>query len=103
MSKILLVVGARPNFMPRRRRPLPSTTAAALRTGDRTEPFRRARKTVLLASHALAQVRDNCRRAIWIHEGRLVRDGDAGEVTDAYHPWSVEGGSVSAAAASSKA
>src|SRR6266567_3041341 len=39
---------------------------------DRMESFRRAGKTVLLVSHALAQVRDNCRRAIWIHEGRLV-------------------------------
>jgi lipopolysaccharide transport system ATP-binding protein len=58
---------------------------------DRMESFRRAGNTVLLVSHALAQVRDNCRRAIWIHEGRLVRDGDAASVTAAYHDWSVGG------------
>jgi ABC-type polysaccharide/polyol phosphate transport system ATPase subunit len=58
---------------------------------DRMESFRRAGKTVLLVSHALAQVRDNCRRAIWLHEGRLVRDGDSATVTGAYHEWSVGG------------
>lgn len=58
---------------------------------DRMEAFRRAGKTVLLVSHALPQVRDNCRRAIWIHEGRLVRDGDSAAVTGAYHDWSVGG------------
>jgi ABC-2 type transport system ATP-binding protein len=58
---------------------------------DRMESFRRAGKTVLLVSHALAQVRDNCRRAIWIHEGRLVRDGDSSAVTGAYHDWSIGG------------
>ena len=55
----------------------------------RIEEFRQAGKTVLLVSHALAQVRESCRRAIWIHEGRLVRDGDVGSVTDLYHRWSM--------------
>src|ERR1700675_1912681 len=54
----------------------------------RMESFRRAGKTVILVSHALAQVRDNCRRAIWIHDGRVVRDGDSSAVTHAYHEWS---------------
>ena len=58
---------------------------------DRMESFRRAGKTVLLVSHALAQVRDNCRRAIWLHDGRVVRDGDAASVTDAYHVWTISG------------
>jgi len=70
---------------------------------DRMDAFREAGKTVLLVSHAMAQVRDNCRRAIWIHEGRVKRDGPALEVTEAYHLWSVETalapGSVSGAAA----
>lgn len=55
----------------------------------RMEEFRQAGKTVLLVSHALAQIRENCRRALWIHEGRLVRDGDAASVTDLYHRWSI--------------
>jgi teichoic acid transport system ATP-binding protein len=52
------------------------------------EDFRRAGKTVFLVSHALAAVRENCRRAVWIHEGRLVRDGDSASVTELYHGWS---------------
>jgi ABC-type polysaccharide/polyol phosphate transport system ATPase subunit len=59
---------------------------------DRMEAFRRAGKTVLLVSHALSQVRDNCRRAIWIHEGHVVRDGDSSSVTSAYHEWSLRPG-----------
>lgn len=59
---------------------------------DRMESFRRAGKTVILVSHALPQVRDNCRRAIWFHEGRVVRDGDSASVTNAYHEWSLQPG-----------
>jgi homopolymeric O-antigen transport system ATP-binding protein len=55
----------------------------------RVEEFRVAGKTVLLVSHALATTRDNCRRAIWVHEGRIVRDGDSGSVTELYHRWSI--------------
>lgn len=61
---------------------------------ERMENFRRAGKTVLLVSHALNQVRENCRRAIWIHEGRLVRDGDSASVAQAYHDWSVGGAAL---------
>jgi ABC-2 type transport system ATP-binding protein len=63
---------------------------------ERIGAFRRAGKTVLLVSHALDQVRENCRRAIWLHQGRLVEDGDSAAVTNAYHAWSVgEEGAVS--------
>jgi ABC-type polysaccharide/polyol phosphate transport system ATPase subunit len=58
---------------------------------ERIGAFRETGKTVLLVSHDLPLVRDNCRRAIWIHKGRLVRDGDAETVTAAYHAWSVTG------------
>ena len=68
---------------------------------ERMESFRRAGKTVLLVSHALDQVRENCRRAVWIHEGRLVRDGEAGAVVQAYHEWSVGGSALPPAAAAS--
>jgi ABC-type polysaccharide/polyol phosphate transport system ATPase subunit len=56
---------------------------------ERMEEFHRAGKTVFLVSHALSAVRENCRRAIWIHEGRLVRDGDSASVTELYHGWSI--------------
>jgi ABC-type polysaccharide/polyol phosphate transport system ATPase subunit len=58
---------------------------------ERIGAFRRAGKTVLLVSHDLAQIRENCRRAVWIHKGRLVRDGVADSVTAAYHAWSQTG------------
>ncbi len=60
-----------------------------LKCHRRMEEFRQAGKTVFLVSHALAAVRENCRRTIWIHEGRLVRDGDSNSVTDLYHRWSI--------------
>jgi ABC-type polysaccharide/polyol phosphate transport system ATPase subunit len=55
----------------------------------RIEEFRAAGKTVFLVSHALEQIRQNCRRAVWVHEGRLVRDGDPASVTELYHHWSL--------------
>jgi ABC-type polysaccharide/polyol phosphate transport system ATPase subunit len=69
-----------------------------LKCHDRMEAFRQAGKTVLLVSHALAQVRQNCRRAVWIHGGRVARDGDVHEVTEAYHLWSLETALAAAAA-----
>lgn len=56
---------------------------------SRMAEFRQAGKTVLLVSHALPQIRENCSRAVWIHEGRLVRDGDSTSVTELYHRWSI--------------
>ena len=58
---------------------------------ERIGAFRKTGKTVLLVSHDLQLVRENCRRVIWIHKGRLVRDGDAESVTAAYHAWSLTG------------
>ena len=60
-----------------------------LKCHQRIEDFRKEGKTVLFVSHALAQVRENCRRAVWIHEGRLIRDGEVGAVTELYHRWSM--------------
>jgi ABC-type polysaccharide/polyol phosphate transport system ATPase subunit len=48
-------------------------------------------KTFMLVSHSANLIRDNCDRAIWLHHGRIVRDGDAESVTRAYHEWSLGG------------
>ncbi len=45
-------------------------------------------KTFMLVSHALPQIRNNCDRVIWLHHGRVVVDGPADAVADAYHQWS---------------
>lgn len=60
---------------------------------ERMDNFRRAGKTVVIVSHSLGQIRDSCGRVMWIDHGRLIADGDAGRVTDAYHAWSASGGS----------
>ncbi len=54
---------------------------------DRMSHFRERGKTFLLVSHSLADVVESCQRAIWIAEGRVVKDGPAPEVCAAYHEW----------------
>ena len=56
---------------------------------DRMDGLRARGKTFMLASHSLSQIRDNCDRVLWLHHGRVVRDGDDESVTDAYHQWSL--------------
>ena len=65
----------------------------ALATGDaafrrRSEArIRRLREeagTVFLVSHGLGVIRESCTRAIWLENGRIVMDGPAGQVVDAY-------------------
>ena len=40
--------------------------------------------TVILVSHAVGQIRDLCNKAIWIEKGKIIMQGDAEEVCDAY-------------------
>ena len=40
--------------------------------------------TVLMVSHVLGQIRSLCDRVIWLDHGRVVMDGDAKTVCDAY-------------------
>jgi len=60
----------------------------------RMRSFRDAGKTILFVSHSTQQVRDTCARAIWIHQGSVVQDGDAQTVTGNYHEWSIAGDPV---------
>jgi ABC-type polysaccharide/polyol phosphate transport system ATPase subunit len=56
---------------------------------ERMDGLRSRGKTFMLSSHALPQIRDNCDRVIWLHHGRIVRDGDVETVSEAYHQWSL--------------
>jgi len=56
---------------------------------ERMEALRDRGKTFMLVSHSAEQIRTNCDRAIWLHHGKVVRDGNAGEVSAAYHQWSL--------------
>ena len=40
--------------------------------------------TVLMVSHVLGQIRGLCDRVIWLNHGKVVMDGDAKTVCDAY-------------------
>ena len=46
-------------------------------------------KTFMLVSHSPSQIRDNCERVLWLHHGRIVLDGPAEAVAEAYHQWSL--------------
>ena len=65
----------------------------ALATGDaafrrrseaRIRKLREEAGTVFLVSHGLGVIRESCTRAIWLENGRIVRDGPADDVVDAY-------------------
>jgi teichoic acid transport system ATP-binding protein len=65
----------------------------ALSTGDarfrrrserRILQLREQAGTVFLVSHGLGIIRQTCTRAIWLEAGRIVIDGDAKHVVDAY-------------------
>jgi ABC-2 type transport system ATP-binding protein len=58
---------------------------------DRMNGFRERGKTFLLVSHSLGEIIESCQRAIWIAKGRVVEDGPAAEVCDAYHAWAQGG------------
>ncbi len=62
---------------------------------ERMALFREREKTFLLVSHSLPEIVATCRRAVWISDGRIVRDGPAEEVCGAYHDWA-RGPTVSA-------
>ena len=40
--------------------------------------------TIVLVSHSTAQIEQICDRSIWIHEGKVVADGDAHTTNEAY-------------------
>jgi lipopolysaccharide transport system ATP-binding protein len=51
---------------------------------ERMNAFREQGVTFILVSHALPTVRQLCQRAVWIDAGRIVMDGPAAEVTQAF-------------------
>jgi ABC-type polysaccharide/polyol phosphate transport system ATPase subunit len=63
-----------------------------LKCQARMNEFRRSGKTIVFVSHSTRQIQEICNRAVWIHEGLVVRQGPAAEVAEAYHQWSVGGG-----------
>ncbi|HEU0124408.1 MAG TPA: ABC transporter ATP-binding protein [Bryobacteraceae bacterium] len=56
----------------------------------KVEELRRKRVTMLCVSHSPQMVSSFCDRAIWLHNGEVVTDGSASEVTAAYTQFSVD-------------
>ncbi len=40
--------------------------------------------TVLFVTHSLDQVREMCKRVIWLEHGKIIMQGEAKNVCDAY-------------------
>lgn len=68
----------------------------ALATGDATSKERAERRldeirdragTVFIVSHAAQTIEEMCTRAIWIHQGRLIQDGEAESTARTYRWW----------------
>ncbi len=51
---------------------------------DKIHEYREDGRTILFCSHTLYHVRQICDRAIWLHDGRIHRDGLPIEVTNEY-------------------
>ena len=51
---------------------------------ERIRQFRGEGKTLLFVSHASPLVREICGRGLWLEHGKVVMDGSAGEVLEAY-------------------
>ena len=58
---------------------------------ERMAALRERGRTFLLVSHSLSDITDSCTRALWISEGRIVKDGPADAVCAAYHAWAQGG------------
>lgn len=51
---------------------------------ERIRGFKAQGKTLLFVSHSGPMVRELCNRALWLERGRILLDGPAAEVLDAY-------------------
>lgn len=60
----------------------------AARAKERMDSFLENAGTVFLVSHGPQAIKQHCNRAIWIHDGVMIADGDVDEVADAYRAWS---------------
>ena len=58
--------------------------AFASKASEHLKELVRSGKTVLFTSHSMGTIRRMCNRAVWISDRRIVMDGSASDVIDAY-------------------
>ncbi|MDO5747728.1 MAG: ABC transporter ATP-binding protein [Actinomycetaceae bacterium] len=51
--------------------------------------LRESAGTVFLVSHAASTIEEMCTRAIWLHAGMIIADGDAKSVAKEYNEWAM--------------
>ncbi len=51
---------------------------------ERLREMQRHANTLVMVTHNLNEIRQTCSRAIWLESGRIVMDGPANDVADAY-------------------
>jgi len=61
--------------------------AFASRAHDRMNSYLESAGSVFLVSHGAGTIQEYCSRALWLHEGRIVQDGEAKEVSSNYVKW----------------
>ncbi|MCT1449789.1 ABC transporter ATP-binding protein [Corynebacterium sp. p3-SID1194] len=62
--------------------------AFAAKAQERMQGLLAGAGNLFLVSHSLGYVKQNCGRALWIHQGDLIADGPAEEVSGAYEEFS---------------
>ena len=50
--------------------------------------------TILFVSHATEQVKRFCTKALWIHKGNIVDQGESSEIVDKYESFMLQGGKI---------
>ncbi|AMO89867.1 ABC transporter family protein [Corynebacterium simulans] len=57
------------------------------RAQERMKSFLNDAGTIFLVSHAMASIRSMCTRVIWLHDGKIIADGDVDAITLLYNKW----------------
>ena len=51
---------------------------------NKLEELASSEMTIVIVSHSLESLKKLCKRAIWIHEGKIAMDGDCSKVVEEY-------------------
>lgn len=61
---------------------------------DKMKELKEAGTTILFVTHAVEQIKRFCTRTIWLKDGQIVKDGEAGVITDLYANYMIYGDQV---------
>lgn len=61
--------------------------AFARRAEERMEALVSQAGNLFVVSHGKGTIQKLCKRAIWLHRGRIIADGGAAEITEIYQEW----------------